>query len=369
MALFLASGASAQSSSDVLTAKLSQQFAVSSFPGFCVSVVRNDTIVYQHGFGYADVQSKAPYTTKTIQPVGSVSKTVIGIALMKAVELGYFSLDTPVNNVLPFKVYNPSFPNSPLTIRQLATHTSGIVDREEVYDQTYLFGRSRPNISLSTFLSSYLTKKGKFYSPQNFAPGRPGTSFHYSNIGATLAAYLIEVKAKMPFAVFAGKYVLQPLQMNDSGWFNHVQDTRRKATLYNPQRVPYPVYTSVTYPDGSLRSSCFDLSRYLIEIIKGYHGTSTLLLNRSSFQQMLSPQFTPQNAPSNLSKREPNQGLFFVFRRDGSIGHTGSDYGVSAFLFFNPKTNIGKIFLTNVDIGESPKLARQFAEVWKTLDQ
>lgn len=359
---------SAQSSDDRLTAGLMRQFAASHFPGFCVSVIKNGHPAYQHGFGYADIAEKRPYTADTIQPVGSVSKTVIGIALMKAVEIGCFSLDTPISDICPFAVFSPYFPKRPMTIRQLATHTSGIVDRPEVYEQTYQFGKSRADVSLGAFLSSYLTKNGKLYSRKNFAPAEPGTTFNYSNIGAALAAYLIEVKSKMPFAEFSEKYVLQPLQMSSSGWFNRAEDSKRTALLYDPKLAPYSVYASVTYPDGSLRSSCADLSKYLIEIIKGYNGTSALLLSKDSFRQMLTPQFSPQNVPTGVSKREPNQGLLFTFRHDGLIGHTGSDYGVSAFLFFDPKTNSGKIFVTNTDIQESPALAKQFAQIWRTLD-
>lgn len=312
--------------------------------------------------------SKKPYTVDTVQPIGSVSKTFIGIALMKAIELGYFTLDTNINDVLDFKVSNPAFPSKQMTIRHLATHTSGIVDREEVYNQTYLFNKSVPDVSLKTFLVSYLTPKGKFYSKNNFAASAPGKSFHYSNIGATLAAYLIEAKTGMPFADFVQKHVLHPAHMNASGYYNTAKNAGCRATLYNPQNAPYPIYSSITYPDGSIRSSCADLSKYLVEIIKGYSGSPNLLLVKNSFRKMLKPQFSPQRMPSNISLREPNQGIFFAFRRDGSLGHTGSDYGVSAFLFFNPKTNIGKIFLTNVDIQESPKLAAQFAQIWKTLD-
>lgn len=366
---FLGSDALAQSSNQSLTEKLSRQFSESDFPGFCVSVVDKDKVIYQNGFGYADVQSKKPYTVNTIQPVGSVSKTFIGLALMKAVELKLFSLETNVNDALDFKVSNPHFPGSQIKIKHLATHTSGIVDREDVYAKTYLFGKQSADVPLKDFLSSYLTKKGKFYDKRNFAREKPGAAFNYSNIGATLAAYLIESKAKMPFADFVDKYVLQPLAMQNSGWFDRAATANLRATLYDPQYKPYRVYASITYPDGSLRSSCADLSKYLIEIIKGYNGASNLLLGKTSFKKMLSPQFSPANSPNNISEKEPNQGIFFAFRRDGLIGHTGSDYGVSAFLFFNPKTSVGRIFLTNVDVGENPKLAAEFKDIWQALDE
>ena len=357
-----------QTSTAPLTDNLAQQFAESHFPGFCVAVVDHDHTTYLRGFGYADVNHKTPYTVETVQPVGSVSKTLIGIALMKAVELGFFSLDADINKLLDFKVSNPYFPNQQITPRQLATHTSGIIDREEVYQKTYLFGRNTPATSLDAFLRSYLTKRGKFYSRRNFDRHRPGKAFNYSNIGATLAAYLIEVRSGMPFAKFTDKYVLQPLGMQNSGWFDASEHTGQAAVLYNPQMTPYPVYASNTYPDGSLRSSCADLSKYLIGIIRGYRGDGTGLLEPDSFWKMLSPQFSAKDKISGVPERDPNQGIFFDFRRDGSIGHTGSDYGVSAFMFFNPQTNVGKIFLTNIDIQENPKLATEFAQIWKMLD-
>ncbi len=367
-ALFLTGSVMAQSSTDVLTAKLARQYTESTFPGFCVSVVKEGKVAYQQGFGYADVSSKVLYTGDTIQPLGSVSKTVIGIALMKAIEMGYFSLDTPINDILPFNVANPRFPERPITLRQLATHTSGIVDREAVYQQTYQFGSVTPDTSLHIFLFSYFDPKGKYYSSQNFAPSAPGSSFHYGNIGATLAAYSIEVKSGISFAEFTKQHIFQLAHMESAAWFNRAETAAGLSTLYDPKLAPYPVYSSITYPDGTLRSSCADLSKYLLAIMHGYSGSRSQLLSTASFQEMLRPQFTPTHTPNGIPKREPSQGIFFAFRRDGSIGHTGSDYGVTALMFFNPQTKTGKIFMANTDIQESPARTKQFAAIWKTLD-
>ncbi|MBP6155168.1 MAG: serine hydrolase, partial [Chitinophagales bacterium] len=98
----------------------------SIFNGFAVSVVNNKKILYKNGFGYADISSNKNYTVKTIQNVASISKTLVGIALLKAQELGKLDIDDPINKYLPFTVYNPYYPNTEITIRQLATHTSSI---------------------------------------------------------------------------------------------------------------------------------------------------------------------------------------------------------------------------------------------------
>ena len=55
----------------------------------------------------------------------------------------------------------------------------------------------------------------------------------------------------------------------------------------------------------------------------------------------------------NTNLNEPDQGIFWVHRKGGVIGHTGGDPGISAIMFFNPETKIGKIFMTNMELDNS----------------
>lgn len=100
----------AQSGFDTLTTSLEQIVKKDSLTGMSVVLVNSKQIIYEHNFGYADVANKTRYTSQTIQSIGSVSKTFLAIALMKAIELGYFNLETNINTILPFKVVNPGYP-------------------------------------------------------------------------------------------------------------------------------------------------------------------------------------------------------------------------------------------------------------------
>jgi|GEM_PF-5587036 len=60
-------------------------------PGFAISIVKNNIIIYQQAFGYADVQTRKPYSNQTVQHIASVSKTFMGAAIVKAIEGGYFT--------------------------------------------------------------------------------------------------------------------------------------------------------------------------------------------------------------------------------------------------------------------------------------
>jgi CubicO group peptidase (beta-lactamase class C family) len=69
----------------------------------------------------------------------------VGIALLKAQELGKLNLDDPIQKYLPFKVVNPNFSQIPITIRHLATHTSSILDNEFYLSKNYFL---KPNQNL-----------------------------------------------------------------------------------------------------------------------------------------------------------------------------------------------------------------------------
>ena len=363
---FYAQVAQGQSRFDTLTTSLAQIVKKDSLTGMSVILVDSKQIVYEHNFGYADVAKKSKYTAQTIQNIGSVSKTFIAVALMKAIELGYFTLETNVNTILTFKVENPNFPTIDITVRQLSNHTSSIVDNPVIFPDTYQFeeGLAKYDVSaykilqsmgyqekiqdapLKTFLYSYLSVDGKYYHTNNFDSNKPGSSSHYSNIASALAAYLIEVKSGMTYAEFTEKYILKPLKMKNSNWFLDAQKLDKYAKPYFNLSESFPFYQCITYPDGGLRTNTTDLSKYLIALINGYHG-NTSLLKKSSYQTMFSPQFSKEDPPKGISLAYRNKGIFWNLYNIGTIGHDGDDPGVSSFLFFNPATGLGGVFLCN----------------------
>ncbi len=332
-----------------------------NFPGFGVAIIKNDSVVFSHGFGFANRKQKTDYNTKTIQPVGSVSKTFIGFSLMKAIDLGYFDLDDDINTILPFKVINPNVTNDVIRIRDLVTHTSGIVDDEKIYITTYNIGK-KPNQEIGNFLKNYLSVDGNLYNKTNFSDFKAGKNYQYSNIASTLAAYLIELKAKMLFADFTKKYIFEPLQMNDSHWFYDDSKAEQYATLYeiNKQSIPFynqllnddgsiKTYSCITYPDGSLKTSVADLTKYLLAMMKGFEGKSNLL-SQKSFQVLFQKQFTAANLPTQMDPKEPNRAVFWAYNKKEKIMHTGGDPGIAAFISFDPKTKIGRIILINANL-------------------
>ncbi|SEN25991.1 CubicO group peptidase, beta-lactamase class C family [Mucilaginibacter gossypiicola] len=353
----------AQAQQDSLTIKLQQAFTQESLPGMYVIMTDGNKITYEQGFGYADIANQIPYSANAVQNIGSVSKTFIAIALMKAIELKYFTLETDINDVLPFRVTNPNDPNGKITIRELTNHTSGIVDNPEVYHYIYHFYpklRAYDSVSISTlnqmgygdklkdttltqFVYNYLSPQGQHYSKANFGEGPAGGTSSYSNIGSALVAYLIELKSGLSYADFTKKYILKPLKMDHSGWHIPDMDLKNHAILYLDQKNRFPLYDLVTYPDGGLKTSPEDLSKYLMAI--AMHDKK--LLTEASYQTMFTAQFSKEHPPKNINLTYRNKGIFWNLYTNGTIGHDGDDPGVGTYLFFNPSTGKGGLFLTN----------------------
>lgn len=333
----------------------------SKLPGFAVSIVKNEQVIFSGGYGFADKAKKTPYTLQTIQAIGSVSKTFIALALMQCIDKGYFTLETPINDVLPFKVINPYFPNAVIKIKDLATHTSGLIDNDAMYAKAYNIGK-KPGVELKDFIKGYYTEGGAYYDKANFGNSEPGKKYSYSNVAAALAAYIVEIKTKMPYAKYTVDNIFTPLKMTDTHWFYDDAKSSKYATLYQVDRHDdafdksilnadgsLKTYSLATYPDGSLKTSVADLTKYLIEMIKGYSGTSTII-SKKSFDAMFQKQFTPANMPAAMDPREPNRAIFWNYNRKGKIAHTGSDPGLAAFISFDPLTKVGHVLLLNTDL-------------------
>ena len=372
-----------------LTRELEEIHEKGYINGFAVSISNQDGTLYQNGIGFSNVSEDAVYTSTTLQNIGSVSKTLIGVALLKAQEQGKLKLDDPINEYLAFNVTNPLHPDTPITIRQLATHTSSIVDTDN-YDRYayYLHRDAEPDrwdltevgetfnaysdrVSMSAFLENMLSEEGAWYHSDNFLPHAPGSLYEYSNVGATLAAYVLERATGISYDEYTSSYILSPLAMSSSGWSLDRINLNEHTTLYSNPESPLPKYSLVTYPDGGLLTNVNDLSKFLTELIKGKQGTGTLL-NQESFSEL----FTEQLSESQLPDRdeddayddEYNSGIFMGFTPAGYIGHTGGDPGVATFMFFNSETNLGRILVINTRIS-SQAGADQFYAIWNTLEK
>ncbi len=157
---------------------LFQSYFKAGEPGGAVLIVKDNKIIYQKGFGVADMKTKEPVTAKTLFNVGSISKTFVAYGILKLAKEGKLSLDDNLYK------YFPDFKNEEIAkkvkLYHLLTHASGIPDSRPVGEQHEF----------------YLTAKDE----ENFAPLKqtdtlqfePGTKYRYSNPAFNGLALIIE---------------------------------------------------------------------------------------------------------------------------------------------------------------------------------
>ena len=351
-------------------------FAESDIIGFSCLAIKDGAIVYQKDMGFADLETQTPYTKTSVQNIASISKTIIAVALMKAVDQGKINLDADINEYLPFKVVNPNHPNTPITVRQLATHTSTITDTDD-YIRSYYFPnatslhkldmskdyavyleiiKTNELIDESTFLENVLTPNGKWYSNKVYGKHEPGSVSEYSNIASTLAGFVIESATGMSYEEYTTEHIFKPLAMTQTSWDYKTTSNDDFVTRYFTKTQVVPNYYLITKADGGLYTSTNDFSLFMIEMINGYKDKGTIL-STESYDTMFSSQFS--------LNEEFSTGIFWDRNKDGGFKHDGSDPGVTTIASYNDTKDRALIIFTNVEANETT--FPQLSEIWNII--
>ena len=281
--------------------------------------------MWSRAYGVLNTRTGAPATVDSPFMLASASKLVTGIVVMQAVEAGALRLDAPP----PLPFVPAALPG--LTLRGLATHTSGVVDADAV-DEAYAPGD--PVEPLGAFLEERLGAQS-----DGASVGEPGV-FEYSNTGVALAALAAQTASGVPFEALTRRGVFETLGMAHTGWFlRDFADTTAVASPHDASGRPIAHYGYPTWPDGQLRASVRDAAQILAVLMNSGRIGGAQVLRPETVAEMLRPQ-----VPSSPD----GQGLFVQFKR-GLAGHMGGDDGVRTFAFFDPATRVGAVVLVNQD--------------------
>ncbi|MGD1893337.1 MAG: serine hydrolase domain-containing protein [Cyclobacteriaceae bacterium] len=377
--LFKAGSLLGQNYSDTLDAQFRQIFEESNLPGFSVGIFNEQSVLYGKGFGLANTEIELPYGLDNPQQIASISKTFIAVALMQCIEEGHFELETPINEILPFKVINPHHPEAEILVKHLANHTSSIVDAKSEWKNTYyllnevdfqsqsftkeerkfLRGISaNEEMTLEEYLKNYLIVKGEWYSKKIFSKSQAGINYSYSNLASGLAAYLVEAVQKMPYSSYIIEKIIQPLGMKNSGW-EHKNSSNEDAIQHLSNGQPYPKFEDINYPSGNIKSTINDLILYQQDMMLGLKGEGQLL-KTSSYESMFSP-------TSFNSDESESVGVFWI-KHDvlGDLMHPGAAAGAVGVIGFNLEKNIGYVLLTNSGT-HTDQQGESYVKIWRTI--
>jgi CubicO group peptidase (beta-lactamase class C family) len=206
LSIVVSLSACSRSRPDPASAKVDRLFAEwnrTDAPGCAVGISRNGTIVYEHGYGMANLESGVPITPDTVFALASISKSFTAMSVLLAAKQGKLSLDDDVQKY----IQEWTDRDDHITIRHLLMHTSGVRD---AFGLLGWAPASRSEDINEAIVSILARQRGLNFSP--------GTEYQYNNGGYNLLASIVKRATGWSLGEFADANIFKPLGMTHSSF-------------------------------------------------------------------------------------------------------------------------------------------------------
>ncbi|HEY1925924.1 MAG TPA: serine hydrolase domain-containing protein [Caulobacteraceae bacterium] len=217
--------------------------------GVAVAVVDRSGVVMSRGYGVAALSPRRPVDADTLFRVGSISKTVIWISLMRLVQDGKVKLDDPIDKYLPPALRMPSEGFArPIRVRDLMTHSAGF---EDSILQDFIVHDPQRLAPLDAFLGAHQLHRVR----------EAGTLSVYSNYGASLGAAIVEHVSGQSWPDYAEQHVLRPLGMTSATYrqpYSGAIASARGLPAPMPAAVAARLASGFRFSDGALKPEPFE---------------------------------------------------------------------------------------------------------------
>jgi serine beta-lactamase-like protein LACTB len=322
-----------------------------NLPGLSVAVGVGDELVWAEGFGFANLEGRAPLTPNHRFRIGTASSVLTSAAVGLLLEQERLSLDQDI------QTYVPEFPKKqwPVTLRQLMGHVAGV--KSDSGDEGPLFSQNceRPVDALSQFADSDLLFE-------------PGTQYRHSNYGWIVVSAAVESAAKEPFLRFMQEQIFDPLGMRGTRAESATRALAERATPYFPLFAGDPRYGPDVMRDldlscysgaGVFLSTPSDLVRFVIALDSGK------LLQPATVELL-------QTSLRLRSGEETGYGLGWdleTIALSGEpimvVGHDGEVLGgvVGSLMVFRDRGIVVAV-ISNTSYADTPAIASKVAEVF-----
>ena len=307
-------------------------------PGASVLVIRDGEPLVRKSYGLANLEPRSPATPTTNYRLASVTKQFTAAAILLLIEDGRLALDDRLREWLPS--LPPS--NDPITIRHLLTHTSGLIDYEEVM----------PEDQATQLRDSDVLRLQEGQDRLYFAPG---SHYRYSNGGYSLLALIVEKISGQSFQQFLHERIFRPLGMNQTlAYVPEGPAIANRAYGFSEidgrwQRTDQST-TSAVLGDGGIYSSIDDLARW----------DAALYDDRLLSGESRAAAFTPWTATDDA-----DVAYGYGWRITGeSLWHSGETIGFRNVIVRYPQRHLSVIILTNRDGPEPYRMALEIARLF-----
>lgn len=314
--------------------------------GAVMLVIRRNRIVLHEAVGWNDRERKIPMATDAICQMRSMTKPLVGSAILMLKEAGRLDLQDKVSKYLP-AFDNPR--SGGITIFQLLTHTSGITGA--IYEP--LGGTTFTSLREAV---DDIGRKG----PEH----EPGTRYSYSDPGTSTLGAIIAQVSGMPAETFIQQRLLDPLEMTDSFCVLRPGDPRasRVASAYQGGAKKWTKYWDISEPEvvpffrasGGLHASAIDYAKFMSMMLRNGLVGSQRLLQEETVRLATRPHADYVATEADRAKASTQYGLHWQVYTDkyravepplraGIFGHSGSD---GTYAWTDPSQDLIGVYLT-----------------------
>lgn len=311
--------------------------------GASVAIVKGNDIIYSQSFGLKNIETGEELATDDLFRIASISKSFVTTGIMQLVEAGKLSLDDDVSDLIGFRVRNPNFPDSVITLRLILSHRSSLSDKNGYFT-----------------LDALNPDKGGDWV-KAYHSYAPNTGYRYCNLNFNLAGAILEKYSGERFDRYIRRHVLEPLGVY-GGYNVDVLDSSRFVTLYaynadSKRFVASPAayqsraeelktyvkgYSAPVFsPTGGMKLSAEDLAKVMMMHMNYGEANGTRILSEKSSRTMQTIR-TPESG-YGMSLRT----LDYLIPGKTLTGHEGIAYGLYSAMYFQPQEKFGIVVITN----------------------
>ncbi|MBM3420139.1 MAG: hypothetical protein FJY11_03285 [Bacteroidetes bacterium] len=313
-------------------------------PGVAVAIERDGKVIYNKAFGIANLEHMVPNTTETVFEAGSVSKQFTAAAMLLLIQEGKLSVNDDVRK------YVPELPDygTPITIRHIFSHTSGLKDWGSLYGIT---GWPRTTRVYTQDLSFDIIFRQKSL---NFIPG---SQYSYSNSNYVLQALIVERITGKTLEQFTIERLFEPLGMKDTRWRSDQREiVKRRAVAYsgNQMRFLQNMPNENVHGPGGLLTTNADLLRWnrLLETPEIFTGEIARL------------RVEPGMLTSGRSAGYAAGLMIGEWNGFDEISHSGATGGYRAWLAWYPDKKLSVAILSNYASFDPAGAGRNIASIF-----
>jgi CubicO group peptidase (beta-lactamase class C family) len=326
---------------------LAARLAADAIPGMAAGVVCGEDLAWSSGYGVTALQEPVPVTPATRFRIASITKLFTATAIMKLAGDGTISLDDAVRDRLPWFTPRPppDAPDTPVTIRQLLAHTSGLPRDSRLTDFARRF---QPGWDAAVAAM-----------PSETMRTTPGAAAAYSNLGYGVLGEIIAGASSLQFGEYVEREILAPLGMVEtlvhptpcdevaSGHGVLRPDGRRARSGFWELRFATPA--------GGMASSVLELSRFIVLQLAPSRGFDPPILSPQIIREM-------QRVHHMVDPARGGYGLGWgveISHGQHVVYHGGELPEQTSFLLIDLNAHIGVIVLTNAQNVDASGIAQE----------